>query len=524
MRRSLGCWGVLILSFLSPTSSIGQPLSPELAQALGLDPVRAASPVGLRALAGQVDPATYRVGPGDQFELNLSGRMTRVVPIVVGAEGTVFIPDAGVVRVSGLTLAEARRQMLEAVSAHFPNVRADVRLSQVRTFKVYLSGQVRFRGAVEVPAASRMSDVVQDSLLVSGASLRNIEVRRAASPAAAPEIGDVERFRRTGSRLRDPFLWDGDVVTVPLATRAISIEGPVARPGSYELATDDSITTLLALSGGLLPSADLHAQLRRFDGEGASRLIEVDLSEVLAGRSDERLKDGDRIFVRNIPRFHESQRASIYGEVAHPGPYPIEPGTTRFSVLLQSAGGFLDRADRSAVHIFRASRSTPEGDAEFDRLARLSREEMTSSEYEVFRARLSSRREDFRIDWDRLRENAALDFILQDGDIVRVDARSATIRVEGEVKRPGLVRFDPASSIEDYIRIAGGFSARAAKGQLRVTRSVTGQTLRSRDVQSIEPGDQIWVPERGDSTVWHDFQQLILVAAQVATVIIAVRR
>lgn len=511
------------MALLGPSASSAQVLSAETAQALGLDPVRVAAPASLRALAGQVDPATYRVGPGDQFELNFSGRMTRTLTIVVGPEGTVFIPDAGAVRVSGLPLAEARRQMLAAVGVRFPNVRADVRLAQVRTFKVYLSGQVRFRGAIEVPAASRLSDIVLDSLLVPGASLRNIEVRRANSPDT-PESGDVERFRRTGSRIRDPFLWDGDVVTVPIATRMVTIEGAVGRPSAYELATGDSIATLLALAGGLLPSADLHAQLRRFADTGESRLIEVDLGEVIAGSADERLVDGDRLFVRGIPRFHESQRAAIYGEVARPGPYPIEPGLTRVSALLQSAGGFLDRADRSAVRVYRASRSSAEADAEFDRLSRLSREEMTSSEYEVFRARLSSRREDYRLDWDRLLSNPALDFVLQDGDVVRVDAAYATIRVEGEVKRPGLVRYDPKSTIQDYIGMAGGFSARAARGQLRVTRSVTGQTLRSRDLQTIEPGDQIWVPERGDSTFWRDLQQFILVAAQVATVIIAVRR
>jgi len=523
VRLPLVAWGVLLLALLAPTRLLAQTLDPEYARIMGLTPALTVAPVSLRALAGQVDPAMYRVGPGDSFELNLSGRMTRLIPIMVGPEGTVFIPDVGAVRVSGLSLAEARRQMLAAVKGPFPNVHADVRLSQVRTFKVYLSGQVRFRGAVEVPAASRLSDIVQDSLLVPGASLRNIEVRRAASPGTT-DIGDVERFRRTGSRTHDPYIWDGDVIAVPMATRIISVEGAVSRPGTYELASEDSISTLLALSGGLLPSADPLGQLRRFSGAAESRVIEVDLAGVLAGRSDQKLMDGDRLFVRGIPRFHESQRAAVYGEVARPGPYPIEPGKTRLSELLQSAGGFLDRADRGAVRIFRASRSTAEGDAEFERLARLSRVEMTSSEYEVFRARLSSRREDYRIDWDRLQGNPALDFVLQDGDVVRVDPRLATIRVEGEVKRPGLVRFDPSSSLQDYIQMAGGYSARAAKGQLRVTRSVTGQTLRASDVQSLEPGDQIWVPERGDSTLWKDLQQIILVAAQVATVIIAVRR
>ena len=74
------------------------------------------------------------------------------------------------------------------------------------------------------------------------------------------------------------------------------------------------------------------------------------------------------------------------------------------------------------------------------------------------------------------------------------------------------------------MELAGGYSERAAHTKVRVTRSVTGQTLLSRDVSEIAPGDLIWVPERPDITMWQHLQTLIAVAAQVATVIIAVRR
>ena len=53
---------------------------------------------------------------------------------------------------------------------------------------------------------------------------------------------------------------------------------------------------------------------------------------------------------------------------------------------------------------------------------------------------------------------------------------------------------------------------------------MTGQTILAKDVASLEPGDLVWVPERGESTSWQNLQTTLLVLAQIATVLVAVRR
>ena len=90
--------------------------------------------------------------------------------------------------------------------------------------------------------------------------------------------------------------------------------------------------------------------------------------------------------------------------------------------------------------------------------------------------------------------------------------------------RPGIVEYEPRRTVDAYIKLVGGFSERAEYDKVRITRSVTGQSLRARDVQAVAPGDLIWVPERPDITFWQHLQTLIAVTAQVATIVIAVRR
>jgi protein involved in polysaccharide export with SLBB domain len=190
---------------------------------------------------------------------------------------------------------------------------------------------------------------------------------------------------------------------------------------------------------------------------------------------------------------------------------------------VRAANGFLARADLSTIRVLRAARST-EADPELERLVRLARAEMTDTEYEILRAKLAARREDYRVDWFRLEQAPELDILLRDGDVVRADPLIASVRVEGEVLRPGIVDFEPRRSVSAYIKLAGGYSNRAAGSKVRITRSVTGQSLRAKDVQEVAPGDLIWVPERADVTFWGHLQTLVTVAAQVATVVIAVRR
>ncbi len=473
-------------------------------------------------MSGPVDPAEYMIGPGDVLQLNLSGNVTRSWDLLVTPEGTLYLPSVGSVAVAGSSLADARKLVLQRVSNEYRGVNIDLRLVRPRVMLVHFTGQTRLQGALSVPAACRVSEVLVDSVLGDRPSRRNIVIRRKTEAGMIELPVDLLRFRLTGRRHSDPLLRDGDIVHVPVATTHVGIEGAVARPGQFEWAPGDSLSTLLEIGGGPLPSTVDDAMLVRF--RDATRLDSVSfrLSDVRAGRFDIALRDGDRAFFYFQPRYHELDHATILGEVHRPGAVPVESGQTRLSELVRAAGGFLETADLGALRVFRASRFGAEGDPEIERLAQLSRREMTASEYEVLRARLTARREDFRVDWNRVASQPDLDLVLRAGDIVRVDPVLASVRVEGEVRRPGLVRFERGRGISAYVKLAGGFSRRAASTQVRVTRAVTGQTIQAKDVQSIEPGDLIWIPERGETAVWANLQTTLLVLAQIATVIVAV--
>jgi protein involved in polysaccharide export with SLBB domain len=91
------------------------------------------------------------------------------------------------------------------------------------------------------------------------------------------------------------------------------------------------------------------------------------------------------------------------------------------------------------------------------------------------------------------------DLFLNDGDTLRIPKQLQTVRVNGEVLYPALVRYDAANSFRDYISGAGGFSDRSSKkrpyvvyanGSVKGTKSF----LFFRSYPRLTPGAEIFVP------------------------------
>ena len=74
----------------------------------------------------------------------------------------------------------------------------------------------------------------------------------------------------------------------------VKLIGAVKKPGIYHIPKDTSITSLLAISGGTTAAADIDSVVIS-SPKGTSS--ERNLSEILAGKDDYLLQDGDMIYV-----------------------------------------------------------------------------------------------------------------------------------------------------------------------------------------------------------------------------------
>lgn len=471
--------------------------------------------------AGPVDPRTYMLGPGDVLQLELWGRLTRTVLFEVSPDGKIFLTGAGPLEVAGRTLAWTQERTAELVAGAFRGVQADLRLVRLRTFRVYVAGLVSRQGAVDVTPVTRASEAISSVGLAAGASRRNIEIRRRSGARLRL---DLDSFDLGGRQDLDPLLEDGDVLMVPRGVEFASLRGAFKNPRTFELVKGDSLSTLLRLTGGLLPSASRERALFiRFTSATERESSWIGVPAIESGAANPVLRDGDALFAFYVSGYHEVTSVEAYGEVLHPGTYPITLGKDRLSDLIRWTDGFRPMANRASIYLVRTSEGLG-SDVEFDRLLRLSRSEMTESEHAAFRTRLAERKNVFRVDYDLIsKSDRDVDPLLRPGDVVRVEPLLLTVRVDGEVKRPGLVEYAPHRRWSDYVELVGGFTDRAALGAVRVSRAGTGQVIKAGSVKAIQPGDFIWVPERHDLDAWALFKDLVTIAAQLSVIVLAIR-
>lgn len=541
MKRAAGSLAVLALLLVTARGAAAQTGPPTDPSASGPEqgaPTRAGAAAGASerakpglggvpamestTLSGPIDPDVYRVGPGDLLLLQLWGKVSRNLTLEVGPEGMVLVPGARSLDVAGMTLREVREAVLGLLRDQFRGVNMDVRLARPRVFRIYFTGQVSNPGPATATGSSRIADVLTPGAVLPNASMRRIEVLHHDGQR---ELADLGLFLATGETTLNPWLRDGDVITVPVATEFVHVQGAVARPGEFELGPRDSLLTLLRLAGDPIPAAYVdRALLIRWNDALTPDSLWVNLEDVYSRRVNPPLQEGQRLYVYFLSQYHAQDEASIVGEVNQPGTFPITAGRTRLSELVGAARGFLPTADLKSIRVHRLSQNAGESDPELDRLLRLSRSEQTNTEYAVLRTKLASLRADYRVDWNRVREDPEhLDLLLRGGDTVRVERLVLSIRVDGEVLRPGIMSFKAGQSWLDYVAQAGGFTDRASVGHARVTRAASGQTLPAGSVRALNPGDFVWVPEKSDVSAWQHVQSVLASLAYIATIMIAIR-
>lgn len=214
--------------------------------------------------------------------------------------------------------------------------------------------------------------------------------------------------------------------------------------------------------------------------------------------------------------------ATARGQFAHPGSYTLSGGAA-LSDLIRAAGGFTDNAWLKEAVLIRPK--VREGQAR--RLASavstvdsvLRGAKVSPARRQRFLAFLSSLRPSGRIpvhlSLPRLLQGTEADVALADGDDLFVPAGKGKVGVTGAVKRAGMSALPPDREYGEYIRAAGGYTARADR---RAVYLLTGEgttvplvspwirwnpeasrwefSAFRRDRPRIEAGDTVVVPAR----------------------------
>jgi protein involved in polysaccharide export with SLBB domain len=324
-------------------------LSDSSAVLFGLSVFREASTRFDPNLNGPVD-AGYRLGPGDELVLILTGDVELAHTLEVTRSGFVVIPQVGQIGVSNLTLAQLEDLLYARLGRVYSGVqrgegattRFSVTVSRLRSNQVFVVGDVVSPGAYRISsAATALSALYAAGGPTERGSLRRVDVRRGGKVVGTLDVYD---YLLRGDASQDIRLQQGDVLFVPVHGPRVRLDGPVVRPATYELKTGEQLADVLRAAGGLRATAASQRVLVErvlavsARTEFGSSRVSIDVPLDRGGAPPAfAMNDGDVVRVARIDD-RVRDRIAVNGHVWTPGVQGYSVGLT-LEQALRRAGG-----------------------------------------------------------------------------------------------------------------------------------------------------------------------------------------
>lgn len=407
-------------------------------------------------LAGPVD-ASYRLGPGDQLVLLITGDAERGYTLEVTREGSIVIPGVGQLAVANLTLGQLEQLLFPALGKVFSGMRRDasattrfsVTVARLHTNQVFVLGDVEHPGSYRVSSAGTALSALYAAAGPSrNGSLRRVEIRRGAKLVDSLDLYD---YLLRGDASHDVRLQSGDIVFVPVHGPRVRLYGEVVRPATYEMRKGESLADLLRQGGGFSAEAArrrvqisrILPPLQRDTTDRARVLVDVGSEQFATGFGPTYpLEPGDVVRVLAVSD-QVSRRVVVRGAVWTPGPLGFTTGM-RLSDAIKLAGGFKPDAYLAQVLVSRL------------RPAEATRVQLRSA-------------------FEQATGQSTDDILLREDDEIRVFAVSdfrapVYVAITGAVRHAGRYAYAEGMTLRDLLLVAGGLEARASLSGAEIAR------------------------------------------------------
>ncbi len=299
----------------------------------------------------------------------------------------------------------------------------------------------------------------------------------------------------------------------------MEVNGAVNYPGVYPFLPGDNLESIIKVAGGFARNADSSRIIVTRFNDAIDSLLDTTIG--VDEQPHFEIERDDRILVCAIPEYRVHRSVEIQGEVLYPGIYPIEKNETRLAEIIRMAGGFTDEAFLKGSVILRKDFSSP-GDREFERVKNTPIESLTPIERSFLKTKLTENEGRISLDFSELFGNnqKLYDVVLRDGDKITIARRSSSVHVMGAVVSPGLITHRGGADVNFYVKQAGGYNTKARKHQVTIIKAGTGIWLKPHEIEQIEAGDAIYVPEKEYRDGVQVLKDTLVILGSIATLVL----
>ena len=383
-------------------------------------------------------PQNYRLGPGDEVNIDIYGASQESISETVSPDGYVTVEDFGLIQLGGLTVSQAKQKLRSVLGPRYQGSHIELTVGQTRTITISVIGEVKMPGTYTMSAFA----TVYNALYMAGGpneigTLRNVKVYRNGRLLSNVDVYD---FLLNGKLTGDVRLQDNDIVTVGPYEALVNIAGKIKRPMFYEMKKTESAATLLRYAGGFTGDAYTKAvRIHRKAGQMYSvfNVGEFDLN-------DFKLMDEDSVSVDSTLNRYQNT-VEVKGAVFRPGMYQVGGQICTIKALIEAADGLTENAigQHAVMHRMKKDRTL----------------EVKS------------------VDIIGILEGNVPDIELRNEDVIYVGSREEekedqTITIHGEVNYPGVYKFASNETVEDLVLQAGGLTNAASLAKVDVSRRI----------------------------------------------------
>ncbi len=386
-------------------------------------------------------PQNYILGIDDELAISIWGASQQTYLLRIDTNGAVNIPDIGIVYVSGMEFSKAKELIKKRLVSIYhgmdglsPNTYAEVSISNLRSIKINVIGEVMAPGTYTLPSTASAFN----ALFLSGGpnengSFRNIQIIRDNKTIKTIDVYDYLLNSNMQGNIQ---LREQDIIYIPTYQKRIEVSGAFKRTGLFELTENEKLSDLLRYVGGFTDQAyKAQLSLTRITDSG-KKIIDITQSIYESFIPN----NGDSIVASEIIHRFEN-RIYISGAVVRPGMYELTEGL-HLSGLIKKALGVTENYFSNRGLIIRLQNNmTP----------------VTLA---------------FNVD-DIL--NGINDIQLQREDHVIIQdifsmREKRIINILGEVQKPGEFYYSDNLTLKDLIFKAGGFTEAASESSIELAR------------------------------------------------------
>ncbi len=477
----------LLLAIGGHSSALAQDILPAFGEQLFTGQFKAQSTTGFNA--------DYQIQQGDKITLKLWGAVSSDGTLVVDAQGNIFLPNVGPLKVLGVRNGELSQRVEQAIkSVYRKNVQSYASLETAQPVKVFVTGFVKQPGLY----AGLSSDSVLNYLDQAGgvdpqrgsyidvAVLRNGQIRQRVN---------LYDFLLHG-RMAPVQLADGDTVMVSPRRHSVIVRGQVANAYRFEIEDEEASVADLLDRARASPSAT-HISIIR--GQGMQRQSEYLAIEQAA---QVRVRGGDEV---NITADRFAGTILIRLDGAHSGEHAV---VLAYGARLKDAMARIvpnSLSDLDNIQVYRRSVAERQKEMLDVALKKLETQALTSRSATNEEAKLRVSEAEMVLKFtERARSvnpkgqlvlprmDTAGDTVLEDGDLIMVPERTSQVMVHGEVMFPIALQYQSGLETSDYIDQAGGFGQNADSSRVLLI-SRNGLVTEVNNGAMPGPGDEIMV-------------------------------